>query len=105
MRISTLSAIQASVAHWERMQANWPESAESPDVDECALCQLFYNSTHWDHCCYSCPIFNVTGQRFCIGTPYHAAARAFDGADAAAWQAAAQAEIDFLKSLLPGAAP
>lgn len=104
----TLAALKASIAHWEKNLA-----AESPDDVRlgpryCALCEAFPQS------CAGCPVAARTGVKGCRETPYGRACAAFNEWDSAvtngspnhaekatAWRAAAQAEIDFLRSLMP----
>lgn len=101
MNDPTLAALQDSIAHWERMRDDRAETPEQPIAPDCALCRLFYTSRPSPTCCYGCPVYTTTSQQFCRGTPYAEAERAYDDPNEFAWKEAAQAEIDFLKSLLP----
>lgn len=103
----TLKALKKSIAHWEEnVAAETPDDA-STAADDCALCAEF-NSGHTDQC-NGCPVRNATGYRCCVGTPYMAAHTALsawrqepqNAELQAEWRTAAQAQFDFLKSLLP----
>lgn len=96
----TLTALKASIAKWERNV-----EAETPDkvllgASECALCKLFiYNL------CKDCPVRARSGSHFCRQTPFVKTINSFfdwnEGGSKDSWREAAQAEVDFLKSLLP----
>lgn len=98
---ATLSALRASIKHWrENVNAEKPEDVKL-GVDYCPLCSVFYNEG-----CRGCPVSNKTERGYCGGSPYEDAANAHnDWEDAVihrtTYQAAAQAELDFLISLLP----
>jgi hypothetical protein len=97
----TANALEASIAHWERNVAIETPKGISLGSAACALCTEFRPS------CDGCPVKDETGEKDCIGSPYEAAADLFcswkeypGGAGRfAAWRAAAQRELDFLKSL------
>ena len=101
-----LKALRESIAHWERnVAAETPEEA-AIGPDDCACCNQF-RSIHGGNCA-GCPISEATGDGWCIGTPYDAAALALEQWDRLrtdatrdAWRVAAQAMLDFLRSLLP----
>ena len=95
MKEETKQAIKDSIAHWKRMKEN-RRCGETPGPHGCALCQLFLHSD-----CVGCPIAERTKYTFCEGSPYFAASRAFCIGSDSKWQAAAEAEIQFLTSLLP----
>lgn len=86
----TLEALKGSIAHWEQVVANPGTTPIGPY--ECPLCHLF-NSGASDGCS-GCPVAQFTGKPGCHGTPYNAF-RFNRTAETA------QAELDFLKSLLP----
>lgn len=97
MTKKTLAALRASIRHWELMRDD-PHGPERPTGDMCALCNLFLDKE-----CAGCPVAQRAGHLMCKGTPYHYAHWLFytiplPDAD---WRRAAQAEIKFLKSLLP----
>jgi hypothetical protein len=101
MDAKTLKALKASIAKWERnVAAETPRDALTGS-DDCPLCALFFRSN-----CNGCPVEDRTGKPVCRDTPYEFADRMlwqweyFDGSRER-WQSAAQAEVDFLKSLLP----
>ena len=101
-----LKALRESIAHWERNVA-----AETPEdvrlgAENCACCVQFLFIPNV--ACTRCPISKKTGASFCWGTPNAAATRAFrqwdqhrTAATRDAWRSAAQAMLDFLRSLLP----
>lgn len=107
----TLAALKESIAHWEQnLAAEYPDNV-TIGASNCALCGVFLTSN-----CAGCPVNAVTNGNNCLGKPssYIGAVSAFySWRDAveykkpnraekdAAWRAAAQAEIDFLRSLLP----
>ena len=105
----TLTALKASIRHWrENASAEyWDDVSIGPGA--CALCEKFH--PHEVPPCVGCPVAERTGQPYCIGTPYEAAERAADAwgdyryktavESRAVWREAAQAELDFLISLLP----
>jgi hypothetical protein len=104
MDARTLTALKASIKHWEEnVAAETPDEASTRAID-CALCNEF----DWD-ACVGCPVMERAGVRLCRRTPYP---RAFDAhavwqwnpnseSHKLVWRKAAQAELDFLKSLLP----
>lgn len=97
----TKTALLESIAHWERMRDD-PCCHERPGIADCALCGLFSNLR-----CRGCPVAEKTENIRCRETPHSEADLAWRLAQypteetLSAWRAAAQAEIDFLKSLLP----
>ena len=100
----TLTALRQSIEKWERNAV-----AETPDdyatsVGSCALCCLF-----WENRCRGCPVTDATGGVRCDWTPYWVAnAARSEWSDCPsnltlrdAAHAAARAEVEFLRSLLP----
>ena len=56
-----------AILHYERIRMN----GESATRQNCPLCQKFNNNRcHYSNPCERCPIFEVTGENFCSGTPY-----------------------------------
>ena len=107
MDARTLEALKASICHWRDNVA-----AETPyqlrlGADFCALCELF--NPLRPNKCEGCPVSEDTGVSKCQASPYGAAVDAKwlwqgtpdDPAARDRWRAAAQAELDFLISLLP----
>ncbi len=107
----TLTALKASIKHWEEnINKRSPRDCNF-GIDSCALCRMFRYNEYGS--CHSCPVFQKTGLRFCRSTPYlaadqacgkwHTACRAHKPSRAYRdeWRRAAQAEVDFLRSLLP----
>ena len=104
MSPETLTALKASIKHWEEnVAAETPDKASSQPED-CALCSAFAFGSR--HECTGCPVRDRTKQSCCEGSPYVDADYFLKrwGRDAeykTAFRAAAQAELDFLRSLLP----
>lgn len=98
----TQEALKQSIAHWERNVAAQTIDDIKMGMDYCALCELYYR-----HDCKGCPVRAATGRPYCVGSPYESvyeAAWALEDKDPteqrwATYRAAAQAELDFLKSL------
>lgn len=92
-----MNALEESIKHWQNNVAAktlWQASVDSAD---CALCQAQAG-------CIGCPVKEATGQWECYGTPYYAARNALFRWKVGIgtrdeWRVAAQAELDFLKSL------
>lgn len=104
MDAETLTALKKSIQHWrENVEAeDWQEA--SVDSFDCALCLLF--AYPMDSKCAGCPVSDRTGTYGCSETPYYAARKAqdlwaFGTGSREAFREAAQAELDFLISLLP----
>ena len=99
-------ALESSIKHWGKNVA-----AETPDgvhygSDSCALCKMFRPYLCW-HECKGCPVSIRSGVMYCDKTPYSRANRMYvewvnDPSNIFLrdqWREAAQAELDFLKSL------
>lgn len=102
MDAETLAALKASIQHWrENVEAETPKDA-SVSPKKCALCGMFWRAN-----CKGCPVTSKTGGDCCEISPYPAAHTAFllwvgkGQKFHDRWRAAAQAELDFLISLLP----
>jgi len=100
---ATLAALKASIAKWqEHAKAKF-----APRLGRyvCPLCQIYWNR----ETCDRCPVAERTGKKHCIDTPYQEAfllanewrldpnSRDLESD----FHIAAQAEVDFLTSLLP----
>jgi hypothetical protein len=101
MDARTAKALEDSIKHWEQNVA--AEKLEDTKIgpENCALCGLF-NMPHaasQGTSCVGCPVMDRTGQNFCKGSPYDQVELADDARDFNAFRAAAQRELDFLKSL------
>lgn len=117
MDTKTLDALRGSIQKWR-------DILDGTDQDEgaqnCPLCKEFYDRTNPDDPeddaeCFGCPVRNATGEPACAGSPYKDWMEALDAeadgrtpwselcrrADTPAKRTAAQAELDFLTSLLP----
>lgn len=107
---ATLTALKASIRHWEENVAAETPGKVKLGSRDCALCRAFQTwSRGQTSNCAGCPVAAKTGQHGCEGTPYRDAVFAHDKWDDAgdknAWRTAAQAELDFLRSLLPEQQP
>lgn len=104
----TLAALRGSVAKWERIVAGTDINRA---IENCPLCAAF---NHPPSHCRGCPVMDKTGQFGCGGTPYEEfeASVSLDGGvglnlndlgglHRARFLKLAQAELDFLRSLLP----
>lgn len=91
----TLEALKGSIAKWEAIVAG---TGTDQGPDNCPLCHLF-----WESGCDLCPVWRSTGMSACRSTPYQEYDDASYNYGVASPQAkaAAQAELDFLRSLLP----
>lgn len=96
MNAETLEALQGSIAKWEAIVAG---TGEDLLCKNCTLCQAFYG-------CEGCPVMEATGQADCQESPWvewfdcipHGEKRI---ANTPERKKLAQAELDFLRSLLP----
>lgn len=103
MTPETKAALEESIAHWgANVAAKTPESV-SLGGGYCPLCALYYPNE-----CRGCPVMRAKKKPYCEKTPYQTARQCFlvwrkngfvDARDH--WRKAAQAEVDFLNSLLP----
>lgn len=115
MKPQTLAALHASIDKWEAIAAG---TGVDKGTKNCPLCALFFNRDVPETCCQGCPVVERAGPPNCDNTPYREWADlvvnnnlylfsstlpindmppAFQ--DPA--RALAQAELDFLRSLLP----
>lgn len=96
MDAATLEALKKSIEHWKENVRAESLVRTSTATRDCALCSLFYNKG-----CLGCPVFKETGYTNCYYTPYYQAVEAKYAENIQDFKSAAQAELDFLKSLLP----
>lgn len=99
------TALRESIQKWEGIVAG---TEGDFGTKNCALCRLYYRA---GTCDASCPVVRATKEEECGGTPYEKWAQLHalrweyvpDGlrAKTPEQKRAAQAELDFLKSLLP----
>jgi hypothetical protein len=113
MKLETLIALNESIEHWERVVANPTE--EAIGGSKCALCLLFNPlvkgskayvedeiiAAARNRACEGCPVMARTGERLCNATPYYAVEALDHASNSDEYLTAAQAELDFLISLLP----
>lgn len=118
MTPETLAALRGSIAKWEAIVAGTGSDKGSTN---CPLCVLFYDvadpddDEHGLENCSGCPVRIETGDDNCGGSPYKSWSRllrpsirfseAGAFADTPKKIAAAQAELDFLRGLLPKEQP
>ena len=103
MNAQTLKALKGSIRKWEEIVAG---TGKDMGIYNCPLCVLFFErDKDYSKRCIGCPVRKATGEPDCSGSPY-------DNWDYSnelyipeneEATAAAQAELDFLKSLLPKA--
>lgn len=101
---ATLEALKGSIKKWEDIVAG---TGVDSGADNCPLCGLF-NNTESEPMCVGCPVMNQTGKDGCAGTPYvewcKQQVKSFDFPHKAKTDgqiAAAKAEVEFLRRLLP----
>jgi hypothetical protein len=99
MNAETLDALEESIAIWKARRAERFGSTK-PGPSSCALCTLFIRADMGSSC-IGCPVMNATGKIRCVGTPYGEASASYHKGTETEWQLAANAEIEFLESLLP----
>lgn len=92
-------ALKASIKKWEEHLKAENASTIILGTENCPLCVVSPDN------CAGCPVDNKTGTG-CCGSPYFNASRtryrwASGHETREDWQTACQAEIDFLKGLLP----
>ena len=104
--MTTEEALEESIKHWEDNKKN--PATSSIESDNCALCKKFvFNRPFKDAAiCKGCPVAERTKVTQCKKTPYYDARMTWgimknipSEENIAAFKVAAQAEIDFLKSL------
>ena len=111
----TLKALRGSIRKWERVAKG---EIRDKGPQNCPLCKLFNNNDiEGEDCvgwgvvikastkdCVGCPVMAATGLRYCMGTPYEAfldyghvglLVRTPEA------RKLAEAEVEFLRSLLP----
>jgi hypothetical protein len=100
MTSTTLNALKEVITHWRRLATGKTQRYEGIGPGNCALCHLFNNAAF---SCVGCPVQQKTGRTGCADTPYRTAEVAyFDyGRNSKKFRAAARAELEFLKKLLP----
>jgi hypothetical protein len=115
MNEETLHALRGSIEKWERIVAG----AANNGPDDCPLCAMFNRlfslgaRTFPGFGCDGCPVKERTGKNGCNDTPYVEFDDAYgDYSDSDLSEderqerrECAQAELDFLKSLLPQEGP
>jgi len=100
MTPKTLAALEGSIKKWEAISKGL---AQDHGTDDCPLCHIFYAKADsvYDRC-VGCPVRAASGRSRCASTPYiefHAEKQL--NPHSPAYFTAAQAELEFLRSLLP----
>jgi hypothetical protein len=100
----TLTALQGSIAKWEAIVNG---TGEDRGIDNCPLCREFHEVFFSEDdreagrlSCSGCPVAIAAREVGCYQTPYDEIARLEDD-DTEEYAAAAKAELEFLRSLLP----
>ena len=108
MNETTLTALKKSIAKWERNVAATEVYKIDTTIGGCPLCSWFFSSRDDEgRQCYGCPVSKKTGNTNCRGTPYYEVTNWMldiedsNGPLTEELAKACQAEVDFLKSLLP----
>ena len=101
MNKKTRAALKGSIQKWTKIVKG---TGVDNGTANCPLCQLFY--FNYMEGCTGCPVKLKTGRSDCQETPYSKWSWLFRGdrpwkAETQNQKEAAQAELDFLKSLLP----
>jgi hypothetical protein len=107
MDAETLEALRGSIAKWEGIVAG---SVDDEGSNNCPLCEMFYRGCGWPSC-FGCPVWKKTGLRNCEGSPYEKWVELTDERPDGQprkvtneeQRSAAEAELAFLRSLLPEA--
>ncbi len=94
MKPEVAAALEASIKHWEENTQVTDLADARLGTNHCALCKMFYNQG-----CRGCPVKERTHMRYCTGSPYQEAEDAADDDRFEDFIAAAEAELEFLKSL------
>jgi hypothetical protein len=113
MDAETLEALRGSIAKWEGIVAG---TDKNDGPYNCPLCLKFNSCIEGSRnyvepptglvVCDGCPVQAATGKNACGGSPYEAYEEGEDEElDEEEMISLAQAELDFLKSLLPGQTP
>ena len=107
MNKETLKALKGSIKKWEKIVDG---TGVDDGADNCALCDMFFDSAMDFEYCKGCPVSKSTGRRGCTETPYedwlesqshfgrfHHPHKAHNDETVMC----AVLELEFLKSLLP----
>lgn len=109
MTPKALAALNGSICNkWEKIESGIGYDAGAAN---CPLCRAFHPDAIVEKRCAGCPVKEHTGRVLCRGTPYETWARHFSALKIYPGlrrrvtddetRALAQAELDFLRSLLP----
>ena len=98
----TKRALSDSIAHWGRLSTGQRKPREAPNAKDCALCQIYETPIHDEKDkCKGCPVERLTGDQYCVGTPYHSAALAHvnAGLNSDEFRNAALVQWNFLRAI------
>jgi hypothetical protein len=102
MNPQTLTALKASIQHWEELSNITSFDDANIGPSSCALCGLFNTPLKKkNEKCIGCPVYERTGLRLCHNSPYGNVYRSLIGDDFPNFLIHAKKELTFLKSLLP----
>jgi hypothetical protein len=109
MKPETRKALEESIEHWERLASGNTRPGEGIGPEDCALCGRFKSDATLgcEHDGELCPVAAATGKNYCRNTPHANVINCSRYRNAetkemrSIFTAAAQAELDFLKSLRP----
>lgn len=103
MNLETKQALKESIEHWERLASGDRHPGEGIGGGHCSLCAKFDLGVPIILKCDGCPVSAFSGKPKCEETPYTGANCAGwkHGLDSDEFKAAAQLELEFLRSLLP----
>ncbi len=80
----TLTALKASIEHWQENESALRVGDASISAGDCALCRMF--RTDCMDQCKGCPVAEATGDILCKFSPYEEASEAYhDWFDVAGW--------------------
>jgi hypothetical protein len=105
MTPKALTALKASIAHWETESRRTSGNEVRLGTKYCELCLVYRKEGH----CMECPIAEKTGAVCCDGTPYEDVVDKLfywqdnddDTSAGKGFRAEARKMLDFLKDLLP----
>ena len=67
-------ALKESIEHWEDIKSSVESGitlyTDDIDCKQCALCHEYCIGKELLEQCYGCPVFEVTGSRYCAGSPW-----------------------------------
>lgn len=106
MKTATKEALLKSIEHWRENESVKKIEDAKVSADNCALCARFQRDGYCvrvnkNNEIELCPVRKSTGRRFCEGSPYWNAQKAWLNKQLKVFKKAAKKEREFLESLLP----